>query len=84
MISVLMWPDVYIALGASEILSHKLVCRLRVVGRKGPERWRPNSWFSLSRQCSSTPVGFGQGFLSKEQRDNTGTSSPILSIPVSN
>jgi len=31
-----------------------------------------------SRKCSSTPVGFGQGFLSKEQCDNTGTS-PILS-----
>jgi hypothetical protein len=27
---------------------------------------------STSRQCSSTPVGFGQGFLSKEQCDNTG------------
>jgi hypothetical protein len=26
---------------------------------------------SASRQCSSTPVGFDQGFLSKEQRDNT-------------
>jgi hypothetical protein len=32
----------------------------------------------FSRQCSSTPVGFGQGFLNKEQRYNTG-SSPILS-----
>jgi len=27
---------------------------------------------SLSRQCSSTPVGFGHGFLSKEQSDITG------------
>jgi hypothetical protein len=27
-----------------------------------------------SRQCSSTPAGFGQRFLSKEQRDNTGAS----------
>ena len=27
---------------------------------------------SSSRQCSSTPVGFVHGFLSKEQRDNTG------------
>jgi len=26
---------------------------------------------SPSQQCSSTPVGFGQGFLSKEQCDNT-------------
>jgi hypothetical protein len=25
---------------------------------------------SPSRQCSSTPVGFGQGFLSKEKYDN--------------
>ena len=29
---------------------------------------------SPSRQCSSTPVGFGQGFLSKEQCDNSGAS----------
>jgi hypothetical protein len=27
---------------------------------------------SPSRQCSSTPVGFGHVFLSKELRDNTG------------
>jgi hypothetical protein len=31
-------------------------------------------------QCSNTPVGFGQGFLSKEQCDNTGESQ-ILSWP---
>jgi len=30
------------------------------------------------RQCSNTPVGIGQGFLSKEQCDNSG-ASPILS-----
>jgi len=30
---------------------------------------------SPSRQCSSTPVGFGQGFLIKEQCDNIGASS---------
>jgi len=36
----------------------------------------------FSRQCSSTPVGFGQGFLNKEQRYNSG-SSPLLSWPVS-
>jgi len=29
---------------------------------------------SSSRQCSITPVGFGQGFLSKEQYDKTGPS----------
>jgi hypothetical protein len=33
---------------------------------------------SPSQHCSSTPVSFGQGFLSKEQWDNTG-ASPILS-----
>ena len=33
-----------------------------------------------SRQCSSTPAVFGQGFLSKEQCDNTGAPS-ILSWP---
>jgi len=30
--------------------------------------------FSLWRQCSSTPIGFGQGFLKKERCDNTGAS----------
>jgi hypothetical protein len=30
---------------------------------------------SPSRQCFSTPVGFSQGFLGKEQRDNTGAFS---------
>jgi len=35
-----------------------------------------------SRQCSSTPVGFGQGFFSQVQCDNTGASS-ILSWPGS-
>jgi hypothetical protein len=29
---------------------------------------------SLSRQCSSTPVGFGQGFLNKKQSENIGAS----------
>ena len=33
-----------------------------------------------SRQCSSTPVGFSQGFLNKERCENTETS-PILSWP---
>jgi hypothetical protein len=33
-----------------------------------------------ARQCSSTPVGFGLGFLSKEQHDNTG-ASPDLAPP---
>jgi hypothetical protein len=30
------------------------------------------------RQCSSTQVGFGKGFLSKGQCDNTGASHPDL------
>jgi hypothetical protein len=35
---------------------------------------------STSRQCSSTPIGFVQGFLIKEQCDNIGASpySPDL------
>jgi hypothetical protein len=33
---------------------------------------------SPSRQCSNTPVGFGHGFLSKEQRDNTGATPHTL------
>jgi hypothetical protein len=33
---------------------------------------------SSSRQCSSTPVGFNQGFLRKEQNDNTGASRHSL------
>jgi len=41
---------------------------------------RASSWGSPSRQCSSTPVSFGRGFLSKEQSDISGTS-PILSWP---
>jgi hypothetical protein len=44
--------------------------RLRdAVRGKRLEKWR---------QCSSTPVGFGQGFLSKEQRDNTKPSPFFL------
>jgi hypothetical protein len=35
---------------------------------------------SPSPQCSSTPVGFGQGFLGKEQCDKTG-AFPIFSWP---
>jgi hypothetical protein len=33
---------------------------------------------SRSQQCSSTPVGFGQVFLIKEQRDNIGASPNTL------
>jgi hypothetical protein len=44
---------------------------------------------STSRQCSSTPVGFEQDFLSKEQCDNTVVSptppdlAPDDFLPVS-
>ena len=47
------------------------------VRKKRPEKWRTNSWGSPSQQCSSILVGLCQGFLSKEQCDNTG-ASPIL------
>jgi hypothetical protein len=48
--------------------------RLRdAVRRKFPEKWGTNSW-ALLHECSSTPDGFGQEFLSKEHCDNTGTS----------
>ena len=43
------------------------------VRRKRVEEWRTNCSFLL--RYSSTQVGFGQGFLSKEQRDNTEVSS---------
>jgi hypothetical protein len=45
--------------------------------RKAPENWEPIVRFP-SWQCSSTPVGFGQGFISQEQCDNTG-SIPLYS-----
>jgi len=35
---------------------------------------------STSQQCSSTPISFGQGFLSNKQCDNTG-AVPIHSWP---
>jgi len=54
--------------------------------RKDLENMENQQLVSPSRQCSSTPIGFGQGFLSREQRDNTGASpppfSPNLAIPV--
>ena len=42
------------------------------VRRKRSKKWKPNNYPSL--QCSTTPVGFGQGLISKEQCDNTGAS----------
>jgi hypothetical protein len=47
------------------------------LGRRS-ERNAKKKLISPSRQCSITPVGFGQGVLSTEQLDNTG-NSPILS-----
>jgi len=44
--------------------------------RKDLENMENQQLVSPSRQCSSTPIGFGQGFLSREQRDNTGASPP--------
>jgi hypothetical protein len=56
------------------------------VQKEAPRKMKKQHLFSPSRQCSSTPVGFDQGFLNKEQCDkeqcgNTGTFS-ILSWPV--
>ena len=42
-----------------------------------PRKMENQQLVSPSRQCTSTPVGFGRGFLTKEQCDNTG-ASPIL------
>jgi hypothetical protein len=45
---------------------------------EGNDPKRENQQFvSTSRQCTSTPVGFDQGLLSKEQCDNT-VVSPTL------
>jgi len=52
-----------------------ILCRIRdAVRRKHPEK-KDQQLVSSSRKCSSTPVSFGQGFLSTEQCDNT-TASP--------
>jgi hypothetical protein len=53
------------------------VRRLRdSVRRKRPEKWTPEM-VSPSRQCSSTPVGFGQAIISKEQCDNIAASPDL-------
>jgi hypothetical protein len=53
--------------------------RLRDAARKKrPQKMENQDLISPSRKCSSTPVGFDQGFLNKEQYDNTG-ATPILS-----
>jgi len=43
---------------------------------------REKQLFFSSRECSSTPAGFGKGFLSKEQCDIT-VALPIISSPGS-
>ena len=56
------------------------LCRLRdAVRRKHPPK-KNQQLVSPSQQCSSTPVGCGQEFLSKEQCNNTAASpfSPYL------
>jgi len=45
--------------------------------KETPRKMEHQQLVSPSRQCSRTPVGFGQGFLIKEQCDNTG-AFPIL------
>jgi hypothetical protein len=54
--------------------------RLRDAVRRTPPppQMENQQLLSPSRQCSSTPVDFVQGFLSKEQCGNTGPP-PILS-----
>ena len=47
------------------------------VRRKRPPKMESQQLVSTSRQCSSTTVGFGRGFLDKEQCDKT-TVSPAL------
>ena len=46
--------------------------------KETPRKMENQQFVSLSRKCSSTPVGFGLRFLSKEKCDNTG-ASPIIS-----
>ena len=46
--------------------------------KKKPLQMENQQLVSPSRQCTSTPAGFDQGFLTKQHCDNTGTS-PLLS-----
>ena len=57
-----------------------LHCLRNAVGRKRSEKMENQRLVSLSLQYSSTLVVFGQGFLSKEQCDNTGTF-PVFYLP---
>jgi len=55
-----------------------MVCRLRDVVKENATKNGEQQFVSPSRQCSNTPVGFGRGFVNKEQRDDTG-ATPTLS-----
>ena len=39
--------------------------------KESPRKMKNKNVVCLSRECSSTPVGYGQEFLSKEKCDNT-------------
>jgi len=53
-----------------------IIRRLRDAVRRKRPTMENQQLGSFSRQCSSTPVGFVQGFLSEEPCDNT-AASPI-------
>jgi len=57
----------------SDILS-----RLRDAVRRKYPAMEKRQLISPSRQCFSTPIGFGQGFLNQGQCDNTGASPHSL------
>ena len=63
----LVWITAITARG--KFLSHKFISSFVTLGMLSDENV-PKSG-EQSRQCSSTPVGFGQRFLSNEQFDNT-------------
>ena len=48
------------------------------VRRKRQGKMEKEHLVAPSRECSSTPAGFGQVFLSKEQCDNTGASPTLF------
>jgi hypothetical protein len=48
------------------------------VRRKGPPKTDKQQLVSPSRKCSITPVGFGQGFIIKEQCDIIGATSMLF------
>ena len=54
------------------------------VRRKRPEKMESKQLASTSRQCSSTPVGFGRGFLDKGQCDNMEYPKQALNLAPAN